>query len=49
MQLSCFMGAQRLSEGQTTPYVTLLDFNVPTYNFLSLLLRREQPNLNYYY
>lgn len=50
VQLSCFMGAQRLSEGQTTPYVTLLDFNVPTYNFLSLLLLgREQPNLNYYY
>lgn len=49
VQLSCFMGAQRLSEGQSTPYVTLLDFNVPTYDFLSLLLGREQPNLNYYY
>lgn len=36
-------------EGQSTPYVTLLDFNVPTYNFLSLLLSRVQPNLNYYY
>ena len=36
-------------EGQSTPYVRLPDFNVPTYNFLSLLLSRVQPNLNYYY
>lgn len=36
-------------EGQSAPYVRLLDFNVPTYNFLSLLLGRVQPNLNYCY
>lgn len=36
-------------EGQSTPYVQLLDFNVPPYNFLSLLFSRVQPNLNYYY
>jgi len=36
-------------EGQSTPYVRLLDFIVPTYNFLLLLLSTVQPNLNYYY